>query len=120
MIYQWCGNGTVMVHTICIHNLQEIHNTYTVGVCKLGEPDKGRQPSQPEPSKLGKGKMYNTSKQCKKTYNTLYNTLVQTDSQANQSLASQEIQVNNTNKRTAINPVIVQLAWQTSFVSWPP
>ena len=106
------------VHTICIHNLQEIHNTYTIGVCKLGEADKGRQPSQPEPSKPGKGKMYNTSKQYKKTYHTLYNTLAQTNSQANQSPASQKkykIQVNNTYKHTAINPVIMQLAWQTSL-----
>ena len=37
-----------------------MHNT--VRVHKLGEPDKGRQPSQPEPSKLGKGKMYNNTR----------------------------------------------------------
>ena len=37
-----------------------MHNT--VGVYKPGEPDKGRQPSQPEPSKLGKGKMYNNTR----------------------------------------------------------
>ena len=33
-----------------LHNLLEIHNTVVV---KPGEPDKERQPSQPEPSKPG-------------------------------------------------------------------
>ena len=65
-----------------------MHNT--VGVYKPGEPDKGRQPSQPEPSKLGKGKMYNNTRKHLKQYHTLYNTLVQTDNQTNQSLASQK------------------------------
>ena len=64
---------------------------------------------------VGKDKMYNTSKQYKKTYHTLYNTLVQTDSQANQP-EKNKTQVSNTNEHTATNPVIVQLAWQTSFV----
>ena len=65
-LFKLCALITVFVpseswvHTICIHNMQEIHNTYTIGVCKLGEADKGRQPSQPESSKPGKGKMYNT------------------------------------------------------------
>ena len=81
-----------------------------------GEPDKGGQPSQPEPSKPGKGKMYSTSKQYKKTYHALYYTLVQTDNQSQQARKKYKIQVNNTNKHTPINPVIVQLAWQTSFV----
>ena len=86
---------------------------YTVGVCKPGEPDKGRHPSQPEPSKPGKGKIYNTGKQykCSLQY-------ISTNRQPNQPEPSKpdkllyKIQVNNTNEHTAINPIIVQLAWQ--------
>ena len=52
--HQW-GNLQMGHVQQCIHNLQEMHNT--VGVYKPGEPDKGRKPSQPEPSKLGNGKI---------------------------------------------------------------
>ena len=55
-----------------------MHNT--VGVYKPGEPDKGRQPSQPEPSKLGKGKMYNNTRKHLK-HTTLFNS---TNRQPNQ------------------------------------
>ena len=98
-----------------IQNLQEMHNT--VGVYKPGEPDNGRQPSQPEPSKLGKGKMYNnTRKHLKHTRS--YKTLVQTDNQTNHSLASQK---NIVKYKTYVHyntiqtniPVLVQLACQT-------
>ena len=66
MIHQWCGNGTVM-GTHYMHT-QPTGDAQYCGVCKPGEPDKGRQPSQPEPSKLGKGKMYkNTRKHLKHT-----------------------------------------------------
>ena len=34
----------------------EVKELYTVGVCKPGDQKKGRQPSQPEPSKPGEGK----------------------------------------------------------------
>ena len=81
LVHHWCSNGTVMcTHSICIQNLQEMHNT--VGVYKPGEPDKGRQPSQPEPSKLGKGKMYNNTRKHLKHTTLLQN--ISTNRQPNQ------------------------------------
>ena len=81
MVWQWHSDG---VHTICIHNLQEIYNT--VGVYKPGEPDKRRQPSQPEPSKLGKGKMYNNTRKHLKIPHSLQ--YISTNRQPNQPESS--------------------------------
>ena len=109
VVWKWHSDGYTLY--ICIHNLQEIHNMYTVGVRKPGEPDRGRQPSQPEPSNPGKGKMYNTSKQYKKTHHAPFSTNRQpSQPEHNKPEKIQNTKKPNTNKHTGINPVIRAVA----------
>ena len=120
MVWQWHSDVYTLWHTQFAADTQYCN----VRICKPVEPDKGRQPSQPESSKPGEGKSTIQKNKIKIKHTTLFPNRQPSQPEPGKSGGMMKkykvIQVDNPNKHAAINlvPSLVQLAWKSSSICY--